>query len=136
MNYILSGKQLSATHFKITNLITHVVCCILIWKTFESILNNVGIKKKKRWQGDMAYLATLLFAVHPVHVEAVCGIVGRADILAGVMFFSAILCYTKCMENNNNKYLFATVFIATCSMLFKENGITALVSKKNKLTGN
>jgi tetratricopeptide (TPR) repeat protein len=37
--------------------------------------------------------AGLLFAVHPVHVEAVAGIVGRAEILAACAVLGAILCH-------------------------------------------
>src|SRR6059058_3619228 len=37
-----------------------------------------------RWSGERAALAAgLLFAVHPVHVEAVANIVGRAEVMAG-----------------------------------------------------
>jgi hypothetical protein len=38
-------------------------------------------------------IAGLLFAVHPVHVEAVANIVGRAELLAGVFFLLSILSY-------------------------------------------
>jgi len=41
--------------------------------------------------GDLAATSTtLLFAVHPVHVEAVAGIVGRAEILAAGLSFLAL----------------------------------------------
>jgi tetratricopeptide (TPR) repeat protein len=38
-----------------------------------------------------ACLAGLLFAVHPVHVEAVAGVVGRAEILAAGLTLAAVL---------------------------------------------
>ena len=37
----------------------------------------------------------MLFALHPVHVEAVAGIVGRADILAGIFFLIALIFHQK-----------------------------------------
>jgi hypothetical protein len=37
------------------------------------------------------WISGLLFALHPVHVEAVAGIVGRADILAGIFFLLALI---------------------------------------------
>ena len=37
------------------------------------------------------WISGLLFALHPVHVEAVAGIVGRADILAGVFFLLTLI---------------------------------------------
>src|SRR2546427_1168006 len=37
----------------------------------------------RRWAGDVAALAAgLLFAVHPVHVEAVANVVGRGGVMA------------------------------------------------------
>ena len=37
----------------------------------------------------------LLFCVHPVHVEAVASLVGRADSLCGLFYILAILCYVQ-----------------------------------------
>jgi hypothetical protein len=39
-------------------------------------------------------IMTILFTVHPVHVEAVASIVGRADALCGLFYFLALFCYT------------------------------------------
>lgn len=33
--------------------------------------------------------------MHPVHVEAVAGVVGRADILAGIFFLLSLICHQK-----------------------------------------
>lgn len=41
------------------------------------------------------WVTGFLFAVHPVHVEAVAGIVGRADILAGIFFLIALIFHQK-----------------------------------------
>ncbi len=41
------------------------------------------------------WLAALLFAVHPVHTEAVAGVVGRADVLAAVFFLGSVLAYAR-----------------------------------------
>ncbi|XP_026727390.1 transmembrane and TPR repeat-containing protein 4-like [Trichoplusia ni] len=146
INYWLNNKTLSAFQFKATNLICHVICCILVWKVYQSILyknnganitygdktkqkllNNIDENKRKWWM-DQAYLSSLLFAVHPVHVEAVSGVVGRADLLAAITFFLAFLFYKKSMTSHTYKYiyLFFTVLLSGISMLCKENGITVL----------
>ena len=45
----------------------------------------------RRWSGDRAALvAGLLFAVHPVHVEAVANIVGRAELMAALFALLAV----------------------------------------------
>lgn len=81
---------------------------------------------------DIPYTAATLFAVHPVHVEVISGIVGRADILACSTFFLAFIIYNISMKNCKSMityfYLNTAILIAGVSMLFKENGITVLVS--------
>ncbi|MBI1951036.1 MAG: tetratricopeptide repeat protein [Acidobacteria bacterium] len=44
-----------------------------------------------------AVVTGALFAVHPVHVEAVAGIVGRAEILAAIGVLSAVLCHRRAL---------------------------------------
>lgn len=119
----------------------HVICCILLWKVFEHIVYGKSSNKasekltsqngfSQKWWMDIPYLSTLLFAVHPVHAEAVCGIVGRADLLASMTFFLAFLSYNKAISSPRLKYIYlvCTVILSAISMLCKENGITVLVS--------
>ena len=95
-------------------------------------------------------VASLLFAAHPIHTEAVAGIVGRADVGAAVFFLLALLCYRRYAQvrtsitsfkvvygANNNvaptllglrkwAWLVATLFMAAASMLTKEHGVSVL----------
>lgn len=128
LNYLLNGKKLSAVDFKITNLICHVISCLLLWLMLKNVLGRLRVHNCKRCV-DIGWCATLLFSVHPVHVEAVCGAVGRADLLAAVTCFLALLSYNKASYKSQKQYLYlmVTIIMATMSMLFKENGITILV---------
>lgn len=45
--------------------------------------------------------ASLLFAVHPVHCEAVASVVGRADILANIFFILSFLSYIEHVKLRN-----------------------------------
>src|SRR5882724_11394386 len=48
----------------------------------------------RRWMDAAGALAAgLLFAVHPVHVEAVANVVGRAEVLATLFAVGAVLAY-------------------------------------------
>ena len=40
-------------------------------------------------------LAALIFAVHPIHTEAVAGIVGQAELISAAMSILALLTYIK-----------------------------------------
>ncbi|CAH2092282.1 unnamed protein product [Euphydryas editha] len=42
-----------------------------------------------------SFVAAILFAVHPIHSEAVTGVVGRAEMLSSLFFLGALLCYAR-----------------------------------------
>ncbi|KAG9470556.1 hypothetical protein GDO78_017356 [Eleutherodactylus coqui] len=81
-----------------------------------------------------AVASALLFAVHPVHTEAVAGIVGRADIISCLLFLLAFLSYIRSVEVNpppdcfpgttSPLLLLLSLFLGTCAMLVKETGLT------------
>ncbi|XP_052737312.1 protein O-mannosyl-transferase TMTC4 isoform X2 [Bicyclus anynana] len=128
LNYIINNRQLSATQFKVINLICHIICCVLVWKTYSCIWARVKWKNEEKYAIDVPFLASLLFSVHPIHVEAISGIVGRADLLAAMTFLLSFLIYDVSMKKKSifNIYLCISITLAGLSMLFKENGITVM----------
>ena len=72
--------------YHVTNLVLHVVGCLLIWMLLER-LSIPG-----------AFLAALLFAVHPVNVESVAWIAQRKELLAALFFIVSILWYLSAEE--------------------------------------
>ena len=71
--------------YHLTNLLLHTVGSLLVY-----LLGFRLIRNRKA-----ALFAALLFAVHPVHTEAVSGITGRSDLLFGVLGIAALLLYTR-----------------------------------------
>ncbi len=71
--------KLDPTGYHIVNLALHVLTTLLLfviaWDIFKSSL--------------AALVTAVIFAVHPVHTEAVTGIVGRAEVLATLFFLLA-----------------------------------------------
>lgn len=83
--------------------------------------------------GPWSMLAGLLFASHPIHTEAVAGVVGRADMGAALFFLLSLLCYIRhCrLRGHTGPCRLAAWFLgslgcAACSMLWKEQGVTVL----------
>uniref|UniRef100_A0A3P9KN59 dolichyl-phosphate-mannose--protein mannosyltransferase n=1 Tax=Oryzias latipes TaxID=8090 RepID=A0A3P9KN59_ORYLA len=83
--------------------------------------------------GPWSLLAGLLFASHPIHTEAVAGVVGRADEGAALFFLLSLLCYIRhCRLRGPDGALRLTAWLlgslgcAACSMLWKELGVTVL----------
>ena len=69
--------------YHVTNLILHIVESLLIW----IILRKLSIPG--------AFLAAVIFAVHPVNVESVAWIAQRKGMLAMLFFLLSILFYIK-----------------------------------------
>lgn len=62
MQYWFRG-HLNSQDFHIVNIILHVIVCVLTLHVFNILLNNK--------EQNIAFYATVLFSIHPVHTEAV-----------------------------------------------------------------
>ncbi len=61
---------------------------------FHAVATGLVFVLARRWiQTFGATVAAALFAVHPVHVEAVANVVGRAEVLAGLFTVAAAIVY-------------------------------------------
>ena len=56
-------------------------------------VNQEGLPTDR--QQAEGFLAALIFAVHPIHTEAVAGIVGQAELISAGMSIMAMLTYMK-----------------------------------------
>ena len=118
LNYWLHG--LNPFGYHLLNLVLHLTVTVLYTMFVGSVLNY-----RKR----ITVLSALLFASHPVHVESVTSIVGRADVGAALFYLLALMSYAKFVRSSPrtaNKYLYASLCLAAFSMLTKEHGVTCL----------
>lgn len=117
---------LRADPMKFHNLVLHVLVCWLLLSTLPRLFPHTD--------PAMLFLATVLFAVHPVHVEAVAGVVGRAELLCAVFYLIAILWSLHLDErlsftaSNVSIWYFGVALLAALALMCKETGITVLVN--------
>lgn len=71
-----------------------------------------------------AFLAGLLFAVHPVHVEAVANVVGMAELLSAFLFLLACLVIQRGGHRLSPGRLLAVLLLYALAFLTKESAIT------------
>ncbi|XP_014210531.1 transmembrane and TPR repeat-containing protein 1-like isoform X2 [Copidosoma floridanum] len=112
LNYLAAGLRPSWYHA--TNVALHAAACMLV--------TRVGLAVASLTPG-FAALAGLLFAAHPIHTDAVTGIVGRADVLACIFFLLSFLAY----HGQQTAYVWSSVCFGALSMLAKETGVTVLL---------
>lgn len=68
-----------------------------------------------------------LFAAHPIHSEAVAGVVGRADLLACLLTLTSLLAYSAhCDQTRTPLPLFLALVSSILATLAKETGISSL----------
>ncbi|KAK6482402.1 protein O-mannosyl-transferase TMTC2-like isoform X1 [Huso huso] len=119
LNYALGGLEPWGYH--LVNILLHCSVTGLFTRLSRLLLGG----------GHWTLMAGLLFASHPVHTEAVAGIVGRADVGAALFFLLSLLCYMRhCSLRGQSAHclpwLLGSFACAACSMLWKEQGVTVL----------
>ncbi len=103
--------------FHLTNVLIHCLNVLLFFHFF-----------RKTFQDERAvFLAALLYAVSPLHTNAVSYIMGRTDLFATLFFLGAMLMYRsfrRPAEGRKNRYLVATLVFFCLSLLCKESAVT------------
>ncbi|KAM9771731.1 protein O-mannosyl-transferase TMTC1 isoform X1 [Syngnathus typhle] len=123
LNILLGG--MTPLYFHIVNVCLHCAVTCVLMHTCERCVFE---------ESHLAFVTSVLFAVHPVHTEAVSGIVGRADLFACLLFLLAFLSYIRSVGVNASEdstpstvsvgSLLGSLLLGTCAMLVKETGIT------------
>jgi protein O-mannosyl-transferase len=75
--------------FHLWNLLLHAVVTLLIYFLLKLLLEQFPDAP------NIAFVAALIFAVHPIHTEAVASIVGFSELLAAAFLFAAWLLHLR-----------------------------------------
>ncbi len=110
LQYALSGMHPAAYH--IVNILLHaLVCLVLMW--FIHLLFT---------DYTLTILSGILFAIHPIHTEAVSGIVGRAEIMAALFILLAMISHHQWIRSGKLKWLGLLMLTTTAAITSKEHG--------------
>jgi Flp pilus assembly protein TadD len=120
-NHSLSG--LSTFSYHLTNLLFHFLTSttilLIIYKTLSK---NTQLKNKSAL--GISTTTTLLFALNPLHAEAITYISGRASGVAGFFYLLALLFFILGSERNSSPrtaYYFLSLLVVGIAILSKEN---------------
>ncbi|HRE41442.1 MAG TPA: tetratricopeptide repeat protein [Ignavibacteria bacterium] len=75
--------------FHLTNILIHLISTLILFRLLQLLFSNY------KNVNLVVLLGTLLFAVHPIHTEAVSWISGRTDSFVTIFFFASFLYYIK-----------------------------------------
>jgi tetratricopeptide (TPR) repeat protein len=111
VDYAVWGRNAFAFH--VVNIFLHAGVSVLCYLTVLGILGRSRV----------AALAGLLFAAHPIHVEAVTGIVGRAEILAAGFALLALNSHLRFRTTGRKAFLLGAVLLYLAALLSKESSV-------------
>jgi Tfp pilus assembly protein PilF len=90
-NEIWDGKSHG---FHLTNIIMHSFTTVFLFLLILLILKEFNYSLR----GEVAFISSLLFALHPIHVESVSFIMARSDLLCAMFLSCFFIFYIKSYE--------------------------------------
>jgi tetratricopeptide (TPR) repeat protein len=82
VEHALYGTHPAGYH--VVNILLHALATWLAFRLFTRLMS-----------ARAAWIGAALFAAHPAHVEAVAGVVGRAEVLSAALVLAALLLHTR-----------------------------------------
>lgn len=114
------GTPLPAiSHFM--NMVFYLLLILITYFVLKKIFPGYDNVK---WYLSLPFIATLLFALHPLHTEAVANIKGRDEILCMLGGMMTLWCILKYTEKRNVLFLILSFFTMLSGIFAKENAIT------------
>ena len=104
-------------HFN--NVLFYVLCVILIYAMFR---NHLFSKYP-----DMAFVAALLFCIHPIHTEVVANMKSRDEIFSMIFICLTFINVYKFAETKLNKYIVWSSINFFLALLSKEYAVTLIL---------
>lgn len=121
VQYAIAGSNPFLGH--LTNVLLYALTCVLLFKLLERLFPESG---SKPFWANVPLLASLLYAVHPVHAEVVANIKSLDEILA--MLFALLTAWfaVKANDEHRTRSMFLSGLSFFLALTAKENAITFL----------
>lgn len=126
--------------YHLTNIILHTITTWLFVRVARVVFNlsdrSLVNKDGHCWTNNQNFallVSALLFASHPIHTEAVAGVVGRADVGATAFALSSFLAYSSHVKSRNKQF---AVSRCHCEPVLRQQSTVVVTNgvAKNKLS--
>ncbi|NOX45720.1 MAG: tetratricopeptide repeat protein [Chlorobi bacterium] len=112
INYI-SAKD-NPVPYHTTNLFLHLFNVFLVFLLFQKLTNRI----------EISFAVSLLFAIHPMHVEAVAWIATRSNGLYSLFYLASLIAYINYIKDNSYLWLAVSFVLFLLSCFSKSMAIT------------
>jgi len=117
LNFSISGDD--AWSYHLFNIIFHLINCFLVYRLALLLTRNNIL---------VAFVTSLLFAIHPLHVESVAWVTERKDVLYALFFLAGHITFTKYIDSGSKKQYWLTLLFVILSLLSKPAAVIFPVS--------
>ncbi|MGQ9645230.1 MAG: hypothetical protein ACUVWO_01670 [Thermodesulfobacteriota bacterium] len=106
--------KLNPMGYRVTNILFYILTCLMVFLTLRLISARLREDRRPDSHFRVGLFGALLFAAHPVHVEAVTWLSGRKEVLQGFFFFLAFYLYllARGKEGRGKILFFALVLVS------------------------
>ncbi len=108
--------KLNPLGYHITNILFYILTCIMVFFTLLQLSMALREKASTDSHRRVALFGALLFAAHPVHVEAVTWLAARKEVLQGFFFFLGFYLYLKASEETERKPFYSCISLVVLSV--------------------
>ena len=117
VNYALSGDN--AWSYHLFNLIFHLINCFLVYRLAFILTRGNAL---------ISFVTSLLFGIHPMHVESVAWVSERKDVLYALFFIAGHITFTKYIDTGSKKQYWLTLLFVILSLSSKPAAVIFPVS--------
>jgi tetratricopeptide (TPR) repeat protein len=116
-NYMISGNE--AWSYHLLSLLLHLVNCWLVYRLAWLLSNSNAV---------VAFITSLFFAIHPLHVESVAWISERKDVMYSLFFLAGHIAFLKYIDSGSKKQYWLAFLLMLLSLVSKPAAVIFPVS--------
>jgi tetratricopeptide (TPR) repeat protein len=117
INFAISGDD--AWSYHLFNIVFHLSNCFLVYRLALLLSKNNAL---------IAFVTSLLFGIHPLHVESVAWVSERKDVLYALFFIAGHISFTRYIDTGSKKQYWLTLVFVILSLLSKPAAVIFPVS--------
>jgi len=126
-DYLIWGEN--GLGFRITNIAFLIAASVFLGCIISELADRPELANRKNQVSVLAFrqwgvLAAFLFALYPLHPEAVAWITGRVDSVVAAFYLASVWCYIRWRNTSLNLWLILTGFTMILALLSKEMGLS------------
>jgi len=105
------------------NVVLYALVCGMLFLFLRKLLQS---QKQAQWYASIPFIASLIFAAHPLHTEVVANIKGRDEIITWMLSLACLYLTLDFVDKKKWIYLILIIPFFFLSILAKENAVTML----------